>query len=222
MQEYRAIVERICADRPGRVLDWGCGFGQVTELLHEAGVDVTAFDYQPDVPEGKRPLERYPELDVYLSPEPWRLPFADDEFDAILSCGVLEHVMDPDASLDELRRILSPGGTLYVYKLPNRASYLEVIARRAGQYYHGALQYDRVYDRRSAIGLLRRHDFEVLEFRRMNMLPLTLTGKWARRSAPVIWRANRLLSAIPGLNIIATNLELVCRIGKSDAVRIGT
>jgi ubiquinone/menaquinone biosynthesis C-methylase UbiE len=39
-----------------------------------------------------RPLERYPHLSVHPSSDPRRLPFADQEFDAVLSCGVLEHV----------------------------------------------------------------------------------------------------------------------------------
>ena len=63
---------------------------------------------------------------------------------------MLEHVEDPDASLEEIRRVLVAGGTFYVYKLPNRTSYLEAIARRAGLYYHGELEHDRVYDVRSA------------------------------------------------------------------------
>ena len=37
MEEYRAIVRRIRADRPSSILDWGCGHGQVTNLLNEAG-----------------------------------------------------------------------------------------------------------------------------------------------------------------------------------------
>jgi SAM-dependent methyltransferase len=211
MEEYRAIAERIRADHPATILDWGCGYGQVTSLLHDAGLEVTAFDYNPDVPEGPRPMERYPHLQVFLSGERSKLPYADDSFSAVLSCGVLEHVADPDASLEEIKRILAPGGTFYVFKLPNRASYLEAVARRAGLYYHGACEHDRLYDRRSATGLLRRHGFEVLEFRRMNMLPLSLTAEWASRSARRIWNMNRLLSAVPGLNLIATNLELVAR-----------
>ncbi len=211
MEEYRAIVRRIRADNPASVLDWGCGYGQVTNLLDEAGLDVTAFDYQPDVGEGPRPMERYPHLSVYLSGEPWRLPFADGAFEAVLSCGVLEHVMDPDASLEEIRRILAPGGTFYVFKLPNRTSYLEAIARRTGLYYHGACEHDKLYDRRTATALLRRHGFEVSEVRRMNMLPLSLTAEWASRAARLIWDCNRWLSAVPGLNLLATNIELVAR-----------
>jgi SAM-dependent methyltransferase len=212
MEEYRAIVRRLRADGPANVLDWGCGYGQVTRLLAEAGMDVTAFDYRPGVPEGPRPMERYPHLEVWLSPEPSRLPFAADSFDAVLSCGVLEHVADPDRSLEEIRRILRPGGTFYVFKLPNRLSYLEAIARRTGLYYHGACEHDRLYDRKSATALLRRHAFEILEVRRMNLLPLTLTATWASRWARTIWGMNEALSRVPGLNLVATNVELVARV----------
>jgi ubiquinone/menaquinone biosynthesis C-methylase UbiE len=211
MQEYRAIVRRIGGDPPSRILDWGCGFGQVSDLLSREGLNVTAFDYRPDAEEGEWPLERYPHLRVHLSRDPLRLPFPDQTFEAVLSCGVLEHVEDPDSSLEEIRRVLEPGGTFYVYKLPNRSSYLEAIARRAGLYYHGALEHDRVYDRSSALELLRRHGFAVHEFRRMNMLPLTVTNGLAGRAARPIWAANRALSATPGLNLLATNLELVAR-----------
>jgi SAM-dependent methyltransferase len=211
MLEYRAIAERIAADGVARILDWGCGYGQVSDLLVRQGIEVTSFDYRPDAEEGVLALERYPDLKVHVSRDPRRLPFADAAFEAVLSCGVLEHVEDPDASLDEVRRVLIPGGRLYVYKLPNRASYLEAIAKRAGLYYHGALEHDRIYTRRSALALLDRHGFAVEEFRRMNMLPLTVTGSVAARAAEAIWAANRALSAVPGLNLFATNLELVAQ-----------
>ena len=98
---------------------------------------------------------------------------------------------------------------MHVYKLPNRTSYLEAIARMAGLYYHGKLEHDRVYDRRSAIRL--GHGFAVLEARRMDMLPLTLPGKAASIITGGIWATNRALSAVPGLNLVATNIELVAR-----------
>jgi hypothetical protein len=125
--------------------------------------------------------------------------------------GVLEHVGDPDASLDEIARVLEPGGLLYVYKLPNRKSYLEAIARRTGGYYHGQLPDDRLYDIDSARALLQRHGYQVLELRHANMLPLTLPGAAATTLAPAIWGANRALAAVPGLNRVATNVELLAR-----------
>ena len=211
-REYRAIVERIVADRPASVLDWGCGFGQITALLSGRGVDITAYDYRDDVPEPRtEPLERFPGLEAHVSSEPVRLPFPDDGFAAVLSLGVLEHVQDPDASLEELKRVLAPGGTLYVYKLPNRHSYLEHVAKRAGLYYHGSRAHDRIYTLESARDLLARHGYAVTEARRANILPLTLPGRLATRFADGLWRANVALAAVPGLNTIATNVELVAR-----------
>jgi 2-polyprenyl-3-methyl-5-hydroxy-6-metoxy-1,4-benzoquinol methylase len=211
MREYRAIAARVAADRPRTVLDWGCGLGQMSDLLDRAGMDVSSFDYDPDHGESTRPLERYPRLQIRTSTDPVRLPYSDSSFDAVLSCGVLEHVLDPDASLEEIRRVLAPGGMFYVYKLPNRLSYLEAVARRTGLYYHGACEHDKLYDVQQARELLVRHRFDVLQARRMNMLPLSLTGALATRAAGVIWRANELLSEVPVLNLLATNVELITR-----------
>jgi ubiquinone/menaquinone biosynthesis C-methylase UbiE len=210
MLQYRAIVDRIAGDDPGRTLDWGCGFGQVSQLLREAGVDVVPFDYRPERAEpGLEPLERYPGLETHVSPDPVVLPFPDDSFDSALSCGVLEHVPDPDGSLKELRRVLRPGGTFYVYNLPNRWSYVERIARILGLYYHGALPDDRVYTLRTATGLLERHGFRVRQARRARMLPLAVSGRLATRAARPIWVASGALERVPGLNVVATTLELV-------------
>jgi cyclopropane fatty-acyl-phospholipid synthase-like methyltransferase len=209
MQEYLAIVRRIQADAPGVLLDWGCGWGQVSDLLVKHGISVRSFDYAADRPSGLQPLQRYPHLSADISNDPRRLPYADGEFDAVLSCGVLEHVEDPDASLEEISRVLKPGGTFYVYKLPNRASYLEAMAKRMGWYYHGAFPHDRVYTQSSANALIRNHGFHVSQSRMMNVLPLTITGSLAVRYAEPIWEANRKLSALPGLNRFATNIEIV-------------
>ena len=208
--QYEAIADRLAAERPGRLLDWGCGFGQMTKLLSERGVDVTAFEYRSDgEQEGIDSLERYPELDVHVSSDPVRLPFADSSFDSVLSCGVLEHVQYPDGSLEEIRRVLSADGTFYVYKLPNRYSYLERLAKLLGLYYHGALPHDRTYSKRGAIALLERHGFRVRSVRRADMLPLSLTGAAATRAAHAIWGASRALARVPGLNTFATTFELV-------------
>ncbi len=210
MLMYRELAEHLARRRPGRLLDWGCGWGQVTALLREQGVDVVAYDYREDVDEPTTvALERFPEIEALVSPEPVALPFDDGSFDTVLSCGVLEHVPDPDGSVAEIGRVLRPGGTFYVTNLPNRYSYTERIARLLGLYYHGQLPDDRVYTRRTASELLERHGFRIEELRLVHMLPLTLGGP-----ARAIWTASRGLERIPGLNRAATSLELVAVSGR--------
>jgi SAM-dependent methyltransferase len=211
-REYDAIIDRIARDRPGRVLDWGCGHGQNAQRLAERGLDVTAFDFRPGEQEesGPRRLEKYPEIEAYIEVvDPVRLPYPDDSFDAVLSMGVLEHVGDPGGSLDEHRRILRPGGRLYVYKLPNRFSYTERLGKLAGHYWHGLLPDDRLYTLASAVELVRAHGFEVDEARRANILPLNRPGDRFPSIAAPWWAMNRALARVPGVNVLATNIELV-------------
>jgi 2-polyprenyl-3-methyl-5-hydroxy-6-metoxy-1,4-benzoquinol methylase len=42
-----------------------------------------------------------------------KIPYSDEEFDAIISFDVLEHVADPRVSMRELMRVIKPGGTMY-------------------------------------------------------------------------------------------------------------
>jgi SAM-dependent methyltransferase len=210
MLMYQELARGLAHRNPGRLLDWGCGFGQVTALLREQGVDAVAFDYRADLDAPATvSLERFPEIEAHVSPDPVRLPFENGSFDTVLSCGVLEHVEDPHGSLEEIRRVVRPGGTFYITNLPNRFSYTEAIARLLGLYYHGQLPNDRVYTKRTARELLERHGFEVHELRLAHMLPLTLGGP-----ARPIWIASRALERIPGLNLAATSLEVVAVSGR--------
>jgi ubiquinone/menaquinone biosynthesis C-methylase UbiE len=212
MLEYEAIADRVAAELSGPVLDWGCGWGQVSALLLDRGVEVEGYDYREGEPVHEITLERFRGFRVQVSGEPAALPYPDDHFAGVLSCGVLEHVQDPDASLDEVHRILRPQGRLLVYKLPNRRSYLEAIARRIGLYYHGAMPFDRLYDVDSTRRLIAAHRYRVDEVRLANMLPLTLTHPLVARHAETIWRANRALSRVPLINLFATNVEAIATV----------
>jgi SAM-dependent methyltransferase len=53
-----------------------------------------------------------------------KLPFEDDHFDAIFFCHVLEHLHYPMATLVEIKRVLKPGGKIYVEGPSTRALFL--------------------------------------------------------------------------------------------------
>lgn len=212
MLEYISVADRIAAERPARVLDWGCGHGQMSSLLRARGIGIAAYDFRPDLADGRsHPLEKYPEIEALWGHDPIRLPYDADSFDAALSCGVLEHVEDPDGSLDELQRVLKPGGTLYICKLPNRASWTEWIARRMGGrvFFHGLCQYDQLYHLEEARALVERHGFTVTEARYANVLPLLVPVRNALANA--LWMTNRWLSRVPGLRRVANNVDLIAR-----------
>ncbi len=137
--QYRrlyALTERyVAAD--ARVLDWGCGRGHFSYFLIKRGCRVTAYSLEPE-PEifGALSETERRRLTFVRGPleEARKLPFADGQFAAAFSVGVLEHVRelggDELSSLDELRRVLRPEGVLICYHLPNRFSYIEAASRR--------------------------------------------------------------------------------------------
>jgi SAM-dependent methyltransferase len=60
------------------------------------------------------------------------LPFSPDSFDAVNLCDVLEHLVDPRAALEELRRVAAPGGAI-VISTPLRDSLFKRLAAFANR-----------------------------------------------------------------------------------------
>lgn len=93
-----------------RVLDVGCGRGELAHALEEAGHTVTATDFEP--PAAK--LREFFQSDLR---DGLALP-EDRVFDVILLADVLEHMSEPERLLEDAARHLAPNGRLLV-SLPN-------------------------------------------------------------------------------------------------------
>jgi ubiquinone/menaquinone biosynthesis C-methylase UbiE len=105
------------AGRSRTVLDLGCGTGAVTMRLAERGLTVHAVDHSPDmidVARGKAERGGVLERVTFHVAEIDRLPFEDAYFDGVTCQRVLHHVPDIAPVFAEVRRVLKPGGFLYL------------------------------------------------------------------------------------------------------------
>lgn len=99
--------------RPGRLLDVGCGTGDFLALARAGGWEVTGTELSPYAAKAAagRGLTVVPG-------EVWEAGLLPDRFDVATCWHVIEHVADPRRVLDEIRRVLRPGGWL-VLATPN-------------------------------------------------------------------------------------------------------
>lgn len=116
-----SYFRRVAGPLKGRsVLDIGCGGGLLSEALHEDGASVCGVDVSgASIREAQRHA-RCRELAIdYRIADAAALPFPNASFDIIVASEVLEHVADVDTMLDEVARVLKPGG-IFLFDTPNR------------------------------------------------------------------------------------------------------
>ncbi len=99
------LYPRLCAFLDGRVLDVGCGIGDMLRFRpNTIGVDINQKTVDWCCSQG---------IDARLIVDDV-LPFEKNEFDGVILDNVLEHIQDPTAMLLEIRRIVRMGGMLIV------------------------------------------------------------------------------------------------------------
>lgn len=104
------------AEPGARVLDLGCGTGPVLAELRRRGIDVIGVDCSEDMLAYARSRLHAAGLpDEGLSIEDARdLPFADASFDIVICLGVIAYVEDYEPIIDEIARLLKPGGNALI------------------------------------------------------------------------------------------------------------
>ena len=152
---------------PGdRVLDVGCGAGEFSAALLEAGAQPVAVDVAPEAL--RRARERVPALDARLWREGQPLPAEDASFDVAWAGEVIEHVTDVAPWLSELRRVLRPRGTLLLTTPDHGRGTLLALAlrpRRFAAHFDPRSDHVRFFSRRTLRELLDDLGFDVAELR---------------------------------------------------------
>lgn len=88
----------------GRYLEIGCGEGFLLSRVQAPVKFATDLSIQAI---GAARTRAEAEFSIAIAE---RLPFPDEYFDSIAAVGVMEHFLDPQAALQEIRRVLKPGG----------------------------------------------------------------------------------------------------------------
>ena len=124
---WDAIIEAVGECAPRRVLEVGCGPGELAErIATELGAEVVAIDIAVRMVE----LACSRGVDARVG-DVQELPFAEGEFDCAVAAWMLFHVPDLDLGVRELARVLRPGGRLVA--ATNGARHLEELWSLVGE-----------------------------------------------------------------------------------------
>ena len=147
------------------VLDVGCSTGNFgAALIEEKGCLVTGVDlHAADVAEAKQRLTRALVMDINDKSAAETL----GTFDVIIFADVLEHLIDPRATLRALRKLLADGGSI-VYSIPNMAHLSTRLDLLAGEFpYTDTGLLDRThlhfYDREEICNLFTEAGYEIID-----------------------------------------------------------
>jgi SAM-dependent methyltransferase len=114
---------------PAVILDVGCGDGAAlaTAARHNPGHHVAGIDWSADALRQAKTRG----LTTIRGTIETRLPIADSKADVVIMSELIEHLVDPDGALEEVRRVLRPGGALLL-STPNLAAWYNRALLAAG------------------------------------------------------------------------------------------
>lgn len=121
----QALILELVGNIAGlRVLDVGCGDGQLALQLWERGAQVTGIDASPEMTEAARLRAENRQASIAFEiAAAEQLPFASEQFDMNVAVTILCFVPDAASVFRETARVLRPGGRLIIGELGNWSSW---------------------------------------------------------------------------------------------------
>jgi 2-polyprenyl-3-methyl-5-hydroxy-6-metoxy-1,4-benzoquinol methylase len=132
---FKIAYDRLCAHSPKRWIDIGAGNGFLAEVVKPAlpGVHVVGVDFVEEIINGATALDERIVHDL----DEADLPFESARFDFVTCLDTLEHVVLPERFMQEMFRILCPGGRCLI-SVPNMQFIEYVLSFAKGKVPHPA------------------------------------------------------------------------------------
>jgi len=112
---YATLVRRFAPADGGKLLELGCGLGDLLGLLQDdfecVGIDIDQYPVE-------QTRKNAPKATAFVQSADDLSVFKDEEFAAIVALHLVEHLPDPEHSIQEVRRILKPNG-VFLFATPN-------------------------------------------------------------------------------------------------------
>lgn len=146
--------------RPGeKILDVGCGLGYNLLKIKDSGAELHGIDIAADsleyVAEHITPHVKEASCE--------QIPYPDDFFDSLLFCEVIEHLDDEGPTLQEIKRVLKPGGKLIVTTPALEGCRSRSKLKMLGHHHGGERHARDGYYMHELTSLLEQHGFQVTE-----------------------------------------------------------
>jgi SAM-dependent methyltransferase len=193
--KYRRLTQVLPA-RPAKTLEIGCGSARVTTWLAAEGYEAHGLDRSPaGLDAARRNLHGVGRAAPLVRADGSLSPYRTGSFDAVLSTGLLEHFRDPQPIVDEMVRVLRPGGLFYSDIVPDKFSLFRALRFPRLKAALGRPEpFERAMSKAEMEGYLRTAGLRDVEVIPMGIFPPLLPGLW--RLKPVL-RGYQLLSGLP-------------------------
>jgi ubiquinone/menaquinone biosynthesis C-methylase UbiE len=182
---YERILKEVSTLSPGGlILDVGCGFGQMTEMLRLSGIRSIGLDL--GAPGSKKKEWTNAGSGSHISTHKesnqnkvWKhlrspfilgdgctLPLATGFFDAVVCCGTLEHVYEEKKLLMECHRVLTGNGLFLCYFLPNKTGFESLASK-----YFSIPTIHKFYNKALIESLFKDCGYDILDISREHLIP---------------------------------------------------
>ena len=148
------------------ILDLGCGGGAHTIVAAKVVNCVVGIDHNArNLAIAKRLIENTQLRNVSFREAALEqpLPEPNEAFTGILALDVLEHLVARDQLLKETRRLLKPGGQLFL-SVPNRSTSWKKKLQQENLFYYSDLDHKHEYEAGEIREILEQHGYRILHF----------------------------------------------------------
>jgi SAM-dependent methyltransferase len=158
-QRFRDLAELVARFIPSansRVLEIGCASGGLLKALHDLGFhQLQGCDPSPGCVRSTRELYGIPAFACTV----FTVPSPPEPYDFLVLTGVMEHIPDVDGAIRGFRRLLAPGGRVYL-EVPDASRYQ---ARLDAPFQEFSVEHINFFSKTSLVNLMCTRGFRALE-----------------------------------------------------------